>query len=112
MFCDKTGTLTKNELIFKAFKILGPMADQEVAKESRAKTPETFGTQETSNKDTLLPSIVGLNTKLHNQASADDDSALIAKNLNLPSETTSKSPLFKVSDGKTSIEDQCKNYMA
>lgn len=24
MFCDKTGTLTKNELIFKAFKVLGP----------------------------------------------------------------------------------------
>ena len=23
MFCDKTGTLTQNELIFKAFKILG-----------------------------------------------------------------------------------------
>ena len=24
MFCDKTGTLTQNELIFKAFKIIGP----------------------------------------------------------------------------------------
>ncbi len=23
MFCDKTGTLTQNELIFKAFKIVG-----------------------------------------------------------------------------------------
>ena len=23
MFCDKTGTLTQNELIFKAFKVVG-----------------------------------------------------------------------------------------
>ena len=28
MFCDKTGTLTQNELIFKAFKILGPVASR------------------------------------------------------------------------------------
>ena len=28
MFCDKTGTLTQNELIFKAFKILGPVNDR------------------------------------------------------------------------------------
>ena len=27
MFCDKTGTLTQNELIFKAFKIVGGLAD-------------------------------------------------------------------------------------
>jgi len=27
MFCDKTGTLTQNELIFKAFKIVGPVSD-------------------------------------------------------------------------------------
>lgn len=27
MFCDKTGTLTQNELIFKAFKIVGGTAD-------------------------------------------------------------------------------------
>ena len=27
MFCDKTGTLTQNELIFKAFKIVGATAD-------------------------------------------------------------------------------------
>ena len=29
MFCDKTGTLTKNELIFKAFKVLGPPVSTE-----------------------------------------------------------------------------------
>lgn len=27
MFCDKTGTLTQNELIFKAFKIVGNVSD-------------------------------------------------------------------------------------
>ena len=27
MFCDKTGTLTQNELIFKAFKIVGGTGD-------------------------------------------------------------------------------------
>lgn len=28
IFCDKTGTLTQNELIFKAFKILGRSNDE------------------------------------------------------------------------------------
>ena len=28
MFCDKTGTLTQNELMFKSFKVLGPPAEQ------------------------------------------------------------------------------------
>jgi len=28
MFCDKTGTLTQNELIFKAFKIVGNISDE------------------------------------------------------------------------------------
>ena len=30
MFCDKTGTLTQNELIFKAFKIVGHTNEDEV----------------------------------------------------------------------------------
>lgn len=29
LFCDKTGTLTQNELIFKAFKIIGRLPKHE-----------------------------------------------------------------------------------
>lgn len=109
MFCDKTGTLTKNELIFKAFKVLGPPgAGDEVAFESRAKTPETFATSETgSNK--LLASVgqVSLNKKLETKEIESDGKTATSPIKTAPvmrNQKNTTSPLFSATTSK-SIED-------
>ena len=52
MFCDKTGTLTQNELIFKAFKIIADNEQDRDQKRSR-NTGGTTKADITNNESTM-----------------------------------------------------------
>ena len=52
MFCDKTGTLTQNELIFKAFKIIGQESRDEESVTTTAKDEMYRSTENLFRKET------------------------------------------------------------